>query len=64
MTIFENPREVRFVRYIDEKLELTTSKSSVLRSVDSWLRALHRKRLTVVSSSSEFSKVRWILPNL
>lgn len=56
MTIFEDPREVRLVRYIDEKLELTTSKSSVLRSVDSWLQALHRKRLTVVSSSIEFPK--------
>ncbi|KAL8510550.1 hypothetical protein ACS0TY_017393 [Phlomoides rotata] len=53
MKIFEDPREAPQDENSFQKLELTASTTSVLKTVDNWLRACQGKSLTLISSNNE-----------
>ncbi|KAI3463287.1 hypothetical protein Pfo_019950 [Paulownia fortunei] len=57
MKIYEEPREAHLVPNFFCKLELTTSSTNVLKTVDNWLRECHGGSLILVSPSNELIKL-------
>lgn len=57
MKIFEDPRDSLEDENNLQKLELTASSTSVVKTVDNWLRECHGKSLILNSSNDELMKV-------
>ncbi|KAL7114102.1 hypothetical protein ACP275_04G099000 [Erythranthe tilingii] len=57
MKIYETPREAYFVRNHFCKLEMTSSLAGVCKIVDNWLRECHGSTISLLSPSSELTKL-------
>ncbi|KAK6128033.1 hypothetical protein DH2020_038236 [Rehmannia glutinosa] len=57
MKIYEEPREAHLAPNYFCNLELTASTTSVLKTVDNWLRESHGRSLILVSPSIELIKL-------